>query len=90
MQALNLKFAHVFHLMDSSTSLGYLHKEDTNLKPYDRVRVTKIQTVGEFEGGCLKIGHWLRANTAQLIGRQDNNQQENCRKEVSGKLVTVA
>lgn len=53
---LNLKFENIFHLVDSSTVLGYLHKEYPNLKPYEEVRITETQAAGQFEGGRLKIG----------------------------------
>ena len=36
---LKRKFERVIHLVDSSTVLGYLHKEDARLKPYERVWV---------------------------------------------------
>ena len=51
LQTLRLKFTNMFHLVDSSTVLGYLHKEDAKLKPYEGVRVAEIQTAGEFKEG---------------------------------------
>ena len=37
---LDTEFANVYHLVDLSTVLGYLHKEDAKLKPYEGVRVS--------------------------------------------------
>ena len=37
LQAMTTKFGKVIHLVDSSTVLGYLHKEDQNLKPFEGV-----------------------------------------------------
>merc|ERR1711994_934728 len=54
LQTLNLKFANVYRLVDSSTVLGYVHKEDAKLKPYEGVRVAEIQTSGEFVEGRLR------------------------------------
>ena len=51
---LTRKFERVIHLVDSSTVLGYLHKEDTRLKPYKGVWVAEIQAAGQTEGGLLK------------------------------------
>ena len=54
LETLNLRFANIYHLVDSSTVLGYLHKEDVKLKPYKGVCVSEIQMAGEFVGGQLK------------------------------------
>ena len=51
---LTTKFERVIHLVDSSTILGYLHKEDAKLKPYKGVRVMEIQAAGLIEGRLLK------------------------------------
>ena len=59
LETLNLRFANIHHLVDSSTILGYLHKEDTKLKPYEGVRVSEIQTAGEFVDGHLKNLAWV-------------------------------
>ena len=37
LETLNLKFANLYHLVDLSTMLGYLHKQDANLQPYEGV-----------------------------------------------------
>ena len=59
METLNLRFANVYHLVDSSTVLGYLHKEDAKLKPYEGVHVAEIQTAGEFVDGHLRNWAWV-------------------------------
>ena len=33
---LDMNFTKVYHLVDSSTVLGYVHKADAKLKPYSR------------------------------------------------------
>ena len=43
------KFERVINLVDSRTVLGYLHKEDARLNPYEGVRVTEIQATGQTE-----------------------------------------
>ena len=40
------KFKKVYHLVDSSTVLGYVHKDDAKLKPWEGVRVAEIQMAG--------------------------------------------
>ena len=50
---LDLEFENIYHLVDSSTVLGYLHKADAKLKPYEGVRVSEIQTHGRFIDGRL-------------------------------------
>ena len=56
---LDIKFSSIYHLVDSSTVLGYLHKSDSKLKPFEGVRVSEIQTSGEFTGGRLKNWAWI-------------------------------
>ena len=56
---LTSKFSRVIHLVDSSTVLGYLHKDDAKLKPYKGVRVAEVQAAGEFEEGRLKDWAWM-------------------------------
>ena len=53
---LDIEFANIYHLVDSSTVLGYLHKTDSKLKPFEGIRVSEVQTAGEFINGKLK--HW--------------------------------
>ena len=40
----SLKFKKVYHLVDSSTVLGYVQKESGHLRPYEGVRVAEIQS----------------------------------------------
>ena len=49
----DLTFGNIFHLVDSSTVLGYLHKEDSRLKPFEGVRVSEVQASGRFVNGRL-------------------------------------
>ena len=50
---LRINFANIYYLVDSSMFSGYLHKQDTKLKPFKGVLVCEIQTVGTFEDGRL-------------------------------------
>ena len=59
---LDLEFARVHHLVDSSTVLGYLHKADAKLKPYEGVRVSEIQTAGKFTEGRLHDWSWVESH----------------------------
>ena len=54
LETLNLRFANIYHFIDLSTVLYYLHKEDEKLKLYEGVCVSEIQTAGEFVDGHLK------------------------------------
>ena len=54
LEILNPRFSNIYHLANLSTILGYLHKEDGKLKPYEEVRVSKIQTAREFVDCYLK------------------------------------
>ena len=56
---LDLEFENIYHLVDSSTVLGYLHKADAKLKPYEGVRVSEIQTHGRFIDGRLHNWGWI-------------------------------
>ena len=47
--------------MDSSTILGYLHKEDSRLKPYEGVRVSEVQASGRFVNGRLENWSWIES-----------------------------
>ena len=57
------KFERIIHLIDSSTVLGYLHKEDQKLKPFEGVRVAKIQASGQMENGYLVDWAWIELTT---------------------------
>ena len=50
---LDHKFGNVYHLVDSSTVLGYLHKQDAKLKPFEGIRVSVVQAAGTFVEGRL-------------------------------------
>ena len=50
---LSQEFGWIIHLVDSLMVLGYLHKADVKLKPYEGVRVAEIQASGSFEEGRL-------------------------------------
>ena len=50
---LGLDFAKVYHLVDSSTVVGYPLKKYTMLKPFEGVRVSEIQTAVTFKEGRL-------------------------------------
>ena len=56
---LDLEFERVHHLVDSSTVLGYVHKPDAKLKPFEGVRVSEIQTAGKFVDGRLNDWAWI-------------------------------
>ena len=58
---LDLSFGNVFHLVDSSTVLGYVHKPDSKLKPFEGVRVSEIQTAGQFVDGRLHNWAWIES-----------------------------
>ena len=47
------------HLVDSSTVLGYLHKDDAKLKPWEGICMAEIQATGEFENERLKDWAWI-------------------------------
>jgi hypothetical protein len=49
----NLQFSKVYHLVDSSTVLGYVHKESGNFGPYEGTRISEIQSSNEFKDGKL-------------------------------------
>ena len=45
----NLNFSTVYQFVDSSTVLGYLHKESGVYKPFEGVRVSEVQSTNVFE-----------------------------------------
>ena len=47
----SLQFSKVCHLVDSSTVLGYIHKESGNFGPYEGIRIAEIQSSNEFNDG---------------------------------------
>ena len=62
-EQLDMEFGNVYHLVDSSTVLGYVHKEDAKLKPFEGIRVAEIQTSGEFVEGRLKNWSWVEGTS---------------------------
>ena len=72
MAEVDLEFKNVFHMVDSSTVLGYLHKANSKLKPFEGIRVSEVQTSGKFEDGKLKNWSWVdgtvnQANLATML-----------------------
>ena len=59
LEHLDLDFSNVRHLVDSSTVLGYVHKEDAKLKPFEGQRVSEIQAAGKFVDGKLENWAWV-------------------------------
>ena len=64
----NLKFGTVYQFVDSSTVLGYLHKECGVFKPYEGIRVSEIQSTNTFNEDRLKGWAWVagKDNPADL------------------------
>ena len=56
---LEQEFDNIYHLVDSSTVLGYVHKADSKLKPFEGIRVSEIQTAGQFVDGRLHNWSWV-------------------------------
>ena len=59
---MDLEFERVIHLVDSSTVLGYLHKQDSLLKPFEGVRVSEVQTWKVCGRDIGKLGLGRRAS----------------------------
>ena len=55
----NLKFEKVYQLVDSSTVLGYVHKECGIFHPYEGIRVAEIQSSNTFVEGKLENWAWV-------------------------------
>ena len=56
---MDTEFSNVYHLVDSSTVLGYIHKSDSKLKPFEGIRVSEVQTSGIFIDGRLQDWFWI-------------------------------
>ena len=54
-----LKFSATYHLVDSSTILGYLQKECGNFRPYEGIRIAEIQSSNESKDGKLIGWAWV-------------------------------
>ena len=55
----NLKFAKVVNLVDSSTVLGYLHKESSNFGQFEGIKIAEVQSTNEFQDGKLVAWGWI-------------------------------
>ena len=55
----SLKFGKVLNLVDSSTVLGYLHKESSNFKQFEGIKIAEIQSTNEFKDGKLVAWGWV-------------------------------
>ena len=55
----NLKFEKVYQLVDSSTVLGYVHKECGIFHPYEGIRIAEIQSSNQFAEGRLQGWAWV-------------------------------
>ena len=55
----NLRFSKVYQLVDSSTVLGYIHKECGIFHPYEGIRIAEIQSSNEFCDGKLEGWAWV-------------------------------
>ena len=60
---LDVDFGNIYHLVDSSTVLGYIHKSDSLLKPFEGVRVSEVQTADKFKDGRLKNWFWIEGES---------------------------
>ena len=49
----------MYHLVDSNTELGYLHKQESNLKLFEGACVSEVQTLGTFTDGILYKWGWI-------------------------------
>ena len=63
---LDVQFQNVFHLVDSSTVLGYLHIVDSKIKLYEGIRVSEIQMSGKFIDGRLHNWSWVEAENKRF------------------------
>ena len=55
----NLKFSKVYQFLDSSTVLGYVHKECGMFKPYEGIRVSEIQSTNDYVEDRLVGFAWV-------------------------------
>ena len=67
-EKMKLNFEKIIHLMDSSTILGYLHKDNGSFKPYEGVRISEIQSSSQYINGRLQNWAWISGpqNVADL------------------------
>ena len=55
----NFEFSKIWHLVDSSTVLGYVHKESGAFGPFEGIRISEVQTSSEFVDGKLVGWAWV-------------------------------
>ena len=55
----NFKFEKVYHLVDSSTVLGYVNKECGVFHPYEGIRIAEVQSSNTFVDGKLEGWAWV-------------------------------
>ena len=55
----NFSFSKVYNFVDSSTVLGYVHKESGCFKPYGAIRVAEIQSSNKYSEGRLVGWAWV-------------------------------
>ena len=55
----NMQFSHVGQFVDSSTVLGYIHKEFGNFGPYEGVRIAECHLTSQFVDCKLEGWAWV-------------------------------
>ena len=55
----SIEFSRVYQLVDSSTILGYVHKESGVFKPYEGIRVSEIQSTNNYVEDRLQGWAWV-------------------------------
>ena len=55
----NLQFSRVINLVDSSTVLGYLHKESSNFGQFEGIKIAEVQSTNDFHDGRLLAWGWI-------------------------------
>ena len=55
----NIKFGRVINLVDSSTVLGYLHKESSLYAQFEGIKIAEVQSSNEFKDGKLVNWGWV-------------------------------
>ena len=74
----NLEFEKIYHLVDSSTVLGYVHKECGIFHPYEGIRIAEIQSTNNFVDQKLEGWAWVST---------ENNPADWCTKPRSAEKV---
>ena len=60
MKETNILFARTYQLVDSSTVLGYVHKQCGVFNPFEGQRVAEVQSSNELVNGMLKGFAWVK------------------------------